>query len=89
MHTRCPELQEECVLFIVVVYSSKISLSSDPQAAPSPPPSLLGEIVPTTVFRTVVPGSEEEHLLSESVANELSVSFLTKTRYYPQFYLKQ
>lgn len=33
MHTRCPELQEECVLFIVVVYSSKFSLLSDPQAA--------------------------------------------------------
>ena len=29
MHTRCPELQQECVLFIVVVYSSKFSLLSD------------------------------------------------------------
>ncbi len=49
MHTRCPELQEECVLFIVVVYSSKFSLLSDPQAALSSFQSLLGEILPTKV----------------------------------------
>lgn len=58
MHTRCPELQEECVLFIELVYSSKVSLFSDPQAATSIPPSLLGEILPTTVFRTVTLESE-------------------------------
>lgn len=31
MHTRCSELQKECVLFIVVVYGSKLSLLSDPR----------------------------------------------------------
>lgn len=59
MHSRCPELQEECVLFIVVVYSSTFSLLSDPQAALSPL-SLLGEFFTNnTVFRKVILGSED------------------------------
>lgn len=40
MRARCPELQQECVLFIAGVYCSKTSLLSAPRAAPSPPLSL-------------------------------------------------
>lgn len=47
MHTRCWELQEECVLFIVAVYISKFSLLSDPRAA-LPLVVAPGELLPMT-----------------------------------------
>lgn len=40
MHSRCPELQEECTVFVFLVYNSKVSLSGSTPRAAKPPPAV-------------------------------------------------